>query len=797
LIIRHSPFVNRIIPPLLVFGLALLPRLWALDRFVTADEAKWVYRSAQFWGALLRGDFAATSVNLTPGVTTTWLGGLGLAVFHRLHAAELGGLPLAEWLATLPQFRADLPVLVAARWPAALASALAVVAVYGLARALFNPTVGLLAGILLALDPHTLALSRILGHDAPAAMFAGLSLLALLLALKRADPARGGGWLWFGLSGVCAGLAALSKAPALFLVPFAGLLFLSRVGRNRAAFRFWLARFAVWGAAGYLAFVIFWPAAWVSPLARPWSVVQNAFLSATDTDEAAAEGYWRVPDLGPLYYVVTGGFKLSPLVLAGAALALLLGGLNRRRQSNPPPLLDSPGFWLALFALLFGAFMTLGEKRSARYILPAFPALVVLAALGWHHLLALAAGSFRAARPLFAAILAAAALLILWPAAPYYFDYFNPLLGGGVVAPRLMKIGWGEGLDQVGRFLQRELPGRRVGTPYASTVAPFFAGRLSGVTGDQLDALVLYRKQVQSGAPSPAFVRYFEQETPLFAVNLAGVHYADVFAGPALRAAEDSAASAGPPGARPVLYRPRSPVGRIGQTLAVDVVWSLDVNDAPGAEPVSLGLYPAAGTQGTISTQNPDTALAESSAALEPLGNGLAVSRHTLAVPPDVPRGEYELRLGGARLGPVELRNFAPPENLGDVRDVVFGGQLALVGYQFTPTEDFVGVTAAWRAEKSGLPDYTVFAHLLNADTGERVAGFDAQPGGGAWPTSRWAAGEVVTDEWLIALPPDLPPGPYVAVVGVYRPATGERLRRANGEDFWMVPFTFVWNGSR
>lgn len=54
-----------------------------------------------------------------------------------------------------------------------------------------------------------------------------------------------------------------------------------------------------------------------------------------------------------------------------------------------------------------------------------------------------------------------------------------------------------------------------------------------------------------------------------------------------------------------------------------------------------------------------------------------------------------------------------------------------------------------------------------------------------------------MTGEWLIALPPDLPPGPYVAVVGVYQPATGERLRRANGEDFWMIPFTFVWNGSR
>ncbi len=40
-----------------LFLLALLPRAYDLQRFVTADEAKWVYRSAQYLAALLRGDF--------------------------------------------------------------------------------------------------------------------------------------------------------------------------------------------------------------------------------------------------------------------------------------------------------------------------------------------------------------------------------------------------------------------------------------------------------------------------------------------------------------------------------------------------------------------------------------------------------------------------------------------------------------------------------------------------------------------------------------------------------------------
>jgi hypothetical protein len=29
-------------------------------------------------------------------------------------------------------------------------------------------------------------------------------------------------------------------------------------------------------------------------------------------------------------------------------------------------------------------------------------------------------------------------------------------------------------------------------------------------------------------------------------------------------------------------------------------------------------------------------------------------------------------------------------------------------------------------------------------------------------------------------------------MVGLYRPETGRRLVRANGQDFWPLPFTFI-----
>jgi len=782
----QSARLNRIIANLALSGaiflLALLPRAYDLARFVTADEAKWVYRSAQFAGALLRGDFAATSVNLTPGVTTTWVGSVGLGWYYWCNPVP--GLSLADWLATLPEFRAELPVLVATRWPGVLLASLLVVALYWQARALVASNVALAAAIFIALDPHLVALSRVLGHDIWAALFASVSLLGLLLAVQRREN-----WWYFGLSGGAAGLAFLSKAPVLFLLPFAGLIFLALVARQPSKFGFWLARFGLWGAVAYLTFVVVWPAAWVEPLGRPWAVVENAFLSATDKEEADAESYWQTPDLGPWYYLVYGGFKLSPLVVAGVGLAAGLGAMRLRRRGdvNWRNWLDSPLFWLLAFVMLFTVFMTLGGKRSARYILPAFPALALLAAAGWDRFfnLTLAYGpgnslAKNGLRRLYQGSLAAAALLVLLPVAPYYITYFNPLLGGAKTAPALIKIGWGEGLDQVGRFLQRELPNRRVGTAYASTVAPFYGGDLAAVTADNLDFLVLYLKQVQSGEPSPAFVRYFEQVGPVFSVDLHGLHYADVYAGPALKLLAEAESGQNP---APVGYRPLTTYGRIGEPLNVDVVWS-NAATLP-ANPATVLLKPAVENQPVV----------EGAAPLARLADDLAVSHHQLLLPADLPRGDYALSLGDQPLGKIELRRFQMPSNLTPVQNVVFGGQAALLGYQFEPSKDYLAVTLAWQARQAHLPDYTVFVQVLDAATGARVAGVDTPPQQGEYPTGRWVKDEVVVDRYVVAVPPQLAPGHYTIVVGLYRADTGQRLAVNGGPDYWLLPWTFIWKG--
>ena len=80
-----------------------------------------------------------------------------------------------------------------------------------------------------------------------------------------------------------------------------------------------------------------------------------------------------------------------------------------------------------------------------------------------------------------------------------------------------------------------------------------------------------------------------------------------------------------------------------------------------------------------------------------------------------------------------------------------------------------------WRATSLLDQDYTVFVHLLDS-SGKLLAQVDSQPRGGAYPTSAWAAGDVIPDDHTLNLPANLAPGDYVIRVGLYLAPNGPRL---------------------
>jgi len=114
-----------VLPALLVFGLALLPRVPAPGTFTTVDEqGNWLTRSQIFLDALREGDYEKTYRRYHPGVTTMWLGAAGMWAHEKLLAA--GG----------PADRTFFWAVI--RFPVALVCALAVALAYPLLRRLLN-----------------------------------------------------------------------------------------------------------------------------------------------------------------------------------------------------------------------------------------------------------------------------------------------------------------------------------------------------------------------------------------------------------------------------------------------------------------------------------------------------------------------------------------------------------------------------------------------------------------------------------------------------------------------------------
>ena len=116
-----------------------------------------------------------------------------------------------------------------------------------------------------------------------------------------------------------------------------------------------------------------------------------------------------------------------------------------------------------------------------------------------------------------------------------------------------------------------------------------------------------------------------------------------------------------------------------------------------------------------------------------------------------------------------------------------FGDTLALSNYTL-PEEAVAGSTLAlaldWQALTAPGTNFTQFLHFFAAADNSFVAGFDEAPFGGRFPTRDWPAGHALRDEWQVPLPPELTPGDYQLVFGLYNAQTLERLPlQVAGED--------------
>jgi mannosyltransferase len=106
-----------------------------------------------------------------------------------------------------------------------------------------------------------------------------------------------------------------------------------------------------------------------------------------------------------------------------------------------------------------------------------------------------------------------------------------------------------------------------------------------------------------------------------------------------------------------------------------------------------------------------------------------------------------------------------------------FGGELRLRGYTLSlhggalRPGGALPVTLFWAAARPPTRDYTMFLHLCQDCSAPPLAQDDSPPLGGYPPAGRtttWRVNDPVHDERAVMLPPDLPPGRYTLLLGVY-----------------------------
>ena len=522
--------------------MGLQSRMPDLDRFLTPDETRWTCRAANFWNGLASGDLAATYQKEHPGVLTMWLGGLGQDVDPEADwAVACRDIPMSKLVAEAPRpaLEGIRDRLFAGRRTVARFVALCLVLAIVLSARLLGVYVALMAGVLLMLDPFSIALGRVLHVDALTSSMMLLSALTLLLALhgaieggggRSADGRRGPMAGWLLLSGGLAGLAALAKSPGLFLLPWAGLVLGLDAWERRAAEAAAGSRIAVamralpvavavalwrllpWLLAAMAAYLVAWPAMWEAPL----TTLSQVFGGAADYAANPHEGhnYYRgrpIGDPGPTFYAVAWWWRTTPWTLLGLVLAAWgiwsgrrTGVLIPERSGFPQARRDLPVLrGLLLFALFFGLFMSLGAKKFDRYLLPAIPPLLVVAGWGWAQVsIWFSRWSSRTLAKVDEAEVPAEQVeeirstlrnmgLVPWGLLLFglgignslhhhhYLTFFNPLAGGQAAAPEALLVGWGEGTGDPARWLNRhpDATELEVATRYRSAFGPLFSGR--------------------------------------------------------------------------------------------------------------------------------------------------------------------------------------------------------------------------------------------------------------------------------------------------------------------------------
>ncbi len=809
---------NRSAIGVLICLVALLPRILHLDVFTAPDEQLIWRASNEFSMALVQGDLADTMTLFYPGVTLMWIE--TLAATGKYLWNILAGSNSVAW-ATVLGADMSLAMLAEKRLVLGLVHVALIVVMWRWLDKLLGQRLALLAGLLIALDPFLLAESRVMRAEALNAEFISLTVVGLLIYINQMRRR------FLLLSGVFAGLAMLTKMSSLFLAPFVAFVlvtyFCIKRYRQQLGRPFWqvLPVYVQWSVAAFTTFVGLWPAFWLQPigtLQTLWAYVLRVGGEGFGGSGVFFLGQIQPDDPGPWFYPVALLFRVGPLVLPGILLFLLFligSRANLVRNSDklwPSNVAINLGV-LSAFVVSYIAFMSIVALKFDRYLLPVFPSLDVIAAVGmgclWIYLARpawLKNHVLGSVSPVLLVLVVQG--LICLREHPYYYTYYNPLFGGTRSAVQYIRVGYTEGFDIVGRYIA-SLPDSerlRVASAKSRDLQYYFQGEsipLDNLDGRwiQADYVFIYISQLQRGKHDPEILEYLARREPKLVVRLGGVEYGKLYPGPAAQNYSSYKLEG-----RGTLYGYTLEASQLsaGQTLTTAVYFRnegqlpsdrfyvrlIDSDAYVWAEAVVL---PRPGFEDAFRTRE---AIVEGEA--------------TLPLPVGMPPGQYVLKMGyedaqtGQPIGEfvlpadaddvsVTLPSVFPP--LGDIHpplplNIVLQDELSLMGYGLDTDRvmpgDVIWLTLYWQALVDVSHDYVIGLQLLD-ETGAEVTYWLGRPVRSSYPTDQWQAQQVMQDPWQLIMPPDLPSGRYSLVLSVYDAPTAKLVATTVLQELWLT----------
>lgn len=541
-----------------LFLALLLPRIFALDRFATPDEPLWISRSGNFYYAITHKDFASTYQKEHPGVTVMWIG----TIAYLLDFPEYRGSGVDQLKPNQTNYYLEkvaevspLKLLTTSRVLIVLTHCLLLLFAFLYAWQIFGREVAIFAFLLIAFEPFYLALTRVFHLDALLGNFLLLSLLALIHYFQHRK------FLDFIVAGVALGFAGLTKATAILFIPSLIAIIVINAGyeiannkhqKIKKILKEHILTLIGLGIIAAIVFVLFFPAMWVDPL----EVISQIIIKAT---RMSKQGHniplfmnGNIVENGALgkeyyyFYPLLLLWRSTPSVLIGLLLAIL--GFIFHFPNTKIKETNKNLLYLLIFVIIYTILLTLPSKKFDRYLIGIFAPINIFAAFGWLSLYSWISIKFpqKERRNLLASIMVLAIglqMIVSLPTYPYYFSYYNPIMGGPQKAQEKVQIGWGEGIDQAARYLNQKKNAKDLHVTswyYLGCFSYFFHGHTrpmpmrsnwsskewqSFLTSDYA---VIYIHQWQRNIPEP-ILEYVSQIKPEHTITINSLEYVQIY----------------------------------------------------------------------------------------------------------------------------------------------------------------------------------------------------------------------------------------------------------------------------